>query len=57
MRKTLLPALACSLAALGWTAAAVATPPAQPVEHPAPKPDGDHQGGDHHEGDSKPASH
>ena len=57
MRKTLLPALACSLAAAGWTAAAVATPPAQPVEHPAPKPDGDHQGGDHHEGDSKPASH
>ena len=56
MRKTLLPALACSLAALGMTSAALAEPPAKPAEHPAPKPDGDHKG-DHHEGEQKPASH
>lgn len=56
MRKSLLPALACTLAALGLTTAALATPPAAPVEHPAPKPDGDHKG-DHPEGETKPASH
>lgn len=55
MRKTLLPAIACSLAALGLAGAAVANPPEHPVEHPAPKPDGGHTG-DHHEGE-KPASH
>ena len=57
MRKTVLPALACSLAALGLSGSALANPPAAPVEHPAPHPDGDHKGGDHHEGEQKPASH
>ena len=57
MRKALLPALACSLAALGLAGSALANPPAAPVEHPAPKPGDGHHAGDHHEGETKPASH
>jgi|GEM_PF-1722707 hypothetical protein len=56
MRKTLLPALACSLAVLGFSGAAMANP----TEHPAPT-SGDHhegtKGGDHHEGEQAPKGH
>ncbi len=59
MTKKLLPALACTLAAIGLSAAAAANPPAAPVEHPAPKPDDGHHGtGDHPtEGGQHPTGH
>jgi len=47
MRKTLLPALACSLAVPGFSGAAMANP----AEHPAPT------SGDHHEGEQAPKGH
>ena len=53
MRKTLLPAVALSLTALGWTSTVLANPPA---EHPA-QPSGDHKEGEHHEGDHAPKGH
>jgi len=47
MRKTLLPALACALAVLGFSGAAIANP----AEHPAPT------SGDHHEGEQPSKDH
>ena len=73
MPKNFVPALACTLAALGWAAAASANPAPHPVQHPAPtdgdhKPDdahkdakpvaGDHhESGDHHQESEKPKGH
>ena len=54
----LFPALAASFALLGLSTAASANPPATPVEHPAPKPDDGHQGGEHPaEGTAHPTGH
>lgn len=52
MRKTLLPAIACTVAAFGFATSALANPP-HPTEHPG----GDHKKDEHKDGEHKDDHH
>lgn len=57
MRKTLLPALACTLGVIGFTGAAAANPPAHPAEHPKDDHHGEQKDDAHKDAEHKDEAH